>query len=368
MVYIFQICKVIAKSEESLLLHTLTHHLKTENKMINAKEVSDTTPISKKEDTNKNLNTKCSKKVEKCEDVEVKKGFQGITFVDFTSKKFPLVAKAFCESKTLSEVDSFPMYQCQHCDKQFPVKGAKDLHEASHIPEEYTACPKCNCHFTDSLRLQEHMQKHVSDVKFDEYLCTDQSDDNIMPQNYWLAQFGLIARDDIDKEIGVISMSAENLEKMDDSNSDKSSVKELKIDTDKEDECEVVSPMSAPNIKSEPNTPDDTKLRLTNFFIPSKSGNRESKSFLSLNAPKLSPSSQTVKQASPLAKTPLTDSLSYMKKLESSLTNRVHPPVFQCKHCDVILASPKDLEGNLHLFLLSSSSSYIIYLLYNEKE
>ncbi|XP_005101567.2 uncharacterized protein LOC101861292 [Aplysia californica] len=354
-------CQVVAKSEESLLLHTLTHHMPDEEladldtppKTGSSSETADGDNSSNNNNNNNDNNSNNN-----TDNDSIKSGFQELGFASFTTKKFPLIAKAFCESKTILKSESEPVFKCQECGKGFPVEGARDLHEASHLPEEYTTCPKCNCHFSDSLRLQEHMLKHVSDIKFDEYLSKHESEEEAMPQNYFLAQFGLISKDS-PEEIGQKhSIKTEDDESIDLSVNDNDdyamSDAEDRMDFDncKEEESEPCASPGVTAIKKEESA-TDSKLRLTNFFLPSsKSAVRvpETKGFpLLIHQTKQSdrPTSVPVRSSSESDDlSGQTDSQTTI--FESSVVARavVHPPVFPCKHCDVILASPKDLEAH----------------------
>lgn len=186
----FQSCKAVAKSEASLLLHTLKYH---EGECENAESVlkSDVDYTSPSLASYKSSSSSIFS-----ENTNNFVGFQNLGFVSFTSKKFPLIAKAFCESNPNTKAFRLPVYKCENCDLEFPVEGAMHLHEVSHVPEEYTVCPKCSCHFSEPSRLQEHMQKHVADLKFEEsFGQKDLEPEKYMLQYHFLAQFGLIPKE-----------------------------------------------------------------------------------------------------------------------------------------------------------------------------
>lgn len=55
-------------------------------------------------------------------------GFNDLTFVDFSSDKFPTIARAVCE-QSLHRPASGEAYQCTKCLRAFPCRSALDAHE-----------------------------------------------------------------------------------------------------------------------------------------------------------------------------------------------------------------------------------------------
>lgn len=55
-------------------------------------------------------------------------GFKDLTFVDFSSEKFPHIARYQCE-KNLHKVSGGLRFQCQRCSHAFPCSASLDIHE-----------------------------------------------------------------------------------------------------------------------------------------------------------------------------------------------------------------------------------------------
>lgn len=55
-------------------------------------------------------------------------GFKDLTFVDFSSEKFPHIARYQCE-KSLHKVSGGLKFQCQKCSHAFPCSASLDIHE-----------------------------------------------------------------------------------------------------------------------------------------------------------------------------------------------------------------------------------------------
>ncbi|KAH9491644.1 Ras-responsive element-binding protein 1 [Bulinus truncatus] len=278
-------CKTVAKSEQSLLLHIMTHHKKEESLAepdIKPGKKSPSSPSQSSSSStivsNNNVNISGSNT-----------GFQELGFASFTCRKFPLIAKAFCESNPKVKGSKQPVFKCNECSKEFPVEGAKDLHEASHIHEEYTKCPKCDCHFTESSRLQEHMLKHVADVKFEQILDKSGLVLDNLSQNHFLAQFGLMPKEDND------DMASHEHNGEDD-------------------------------IKCEPAS-EDMKLSMTD---DDEDDNDSLSSTHFLSAP--SAKSRPLMSSSPYDSESEHDSLM--------------PPTFPCKYCDKVLTSQQELKSH----------------------
>lgn len=54
-------------------------------------------------------------------------GFKDLTCVDFSSDKFPLIAKSMCEQGVHTPLSN--QYECPHCKRAFPCASAVDIHK-----------------------------------------------------------------------------------------------------------------------------------------------------------------------------------------------------------------------------------------------
>ncbi|XP_077982638.1 ras-responsive element-binding protein 1-like isoform X2 [Glandiceps talaboti] len=59
-------------------------------------------------------------------------GFQDLGFAEFSSAKFPLIAKAWCEKNVRRCSSTHQRHVCRTCNKAFPCSSALNLHVASH--------------------------------------------------------------------------------------------------------------------------------------------------------------------------------------------------------------------------------------------
>ena len=59
-------------------------------------------------------------------------GFFDLTFTDFSSKKFPLVAQNFCDEIARTSLTPFQEYECTTCHHSFPTPIALDIHCLTH--------------------------------------------------------------------------------------------------------------------------------------------------------------------------------------------------------------------------------------------
>nr|CAD7407068.1 unnamed protein product [Timema cristinae] len=55
-------------------------------------------------------------------------GFRDLTFVDFSSEKFPYIAKVMCEQSMHRATSAFHKFQCQKCARAFPCGSALSIH------------------------------------------------------------------------------------------------------------------------------------------------------------------------------------------------------------------------------------------------
>lgn len=64
-------------------------------------------------------------------------GFKDMTFVDFTSDKFPIIAKSLCEA-TLRQPITNQVFECLKCSRAFPCASALDMHSKDCYEEMQT--------------------------------------------------------------------------------------------------------------------------------------------------------------------------------------------------------------------------------------
>ncbi|XP_061661330.1 ras-responsive element-binding protein 1 isoform X2 [Syngnathoides biaculeatus] len=63
-------------------------------------------------------------------------GFNDLSFVDFSCKKFARVAQVWCETNLRRCVGKFHRFVCESCDKAFPLRPALDLHKSAAHPAD----------------------------------------------------------------------------------------------------------------------------------------------------------------------------------------------------------------------------------------
>lgn len=59
--------------------------------------------------------------------INVQQGFKDINFVDFTSEKFPIIAKSLCEQSIRTPITN-QKYECPMCYRAFPCASAVEIH------------------------------------------------------------------------------------------------------------------------------------------------------------------------------------------------------------------------------------------------
>lgn len=89
-------------------------------------------------------------------------GFHDLAFMDFTSKKFSLVSKSYCEQNIKRPSSAFHIFECPMCKKAFPCSRALKLHLQAHESKIGTFCHSCQCDFAAAPFLQVHQLKHRS--------------------------------------------------------------------------------------------------------------------------------------------------------------------------------------------------------------
>ncbi|KAL1426270.1 hypothetical protein MTO96_018325 [Rhipicephalus appendiculatus] len=85
-------------------------------------------------------------------------GFHDLTFVDFSTGKFSLIAKSLCESQARRPSSAFHTFECNLCKRAFPCSSALRLHAQAH--GRGTFCPSCSCDFPSPRFLEAHQLKH----------------------------------------------------------------------------------------------------------------------------------------------------------------------------------------------------------------
>ena len=87
-------------------------------------------------------------------------GFHDLGFVDFSTVKFPLIAKAWCEKNTRRSSSVFHDFSCSSCRKSFPCGSALKLHNNSHSSDHKSHCEECECDYASNAAFALHYQKH----------------------------------------------------------------------------------------------------------------------------------------------------------------------------------------------------------------
>ncbi|CAG0879321.1 unnamed protein product [Cyprideis torosa] len=82
----------------------------------------------------------------------IKDGFEDLCSVDFSSEKFPLVAKTVCEKTVRKPVLSVKQkFQCDKCERAFPCQSALSLHVQSHAFQKSEVSEKSENMKSDNL-------------------------------------------------------------------------------------------------------------------------------------------------------------------------------------------------------------------------
>lgn len=70
--------------------------------------------------------------------INVQQGFKDMTFVDFTSEKFPMIAKSMCEQSIRTPITN-QKYECPMCYRAFPCASAVEIHLKDCRSENFAA-------------------------------------------------------------------------------------------------------------------------------------------------------------------------------------------------------------------------------------
>lgn len=105
---------------------------------------------------------------------QITQGFKDLTFVDFSSEKFPLIAKQMCEQSVRMPVTN-QKYECSKCNRAFPCASAVDIH--------ITACG-----LSPQQQLQHHLPLHgesPKDFSIRKRLCSDTSEEEAKRDDFF---------------------------------------------------------------------------------------------------------------------------------------------------------------------------------------
>uniref|UniRef100_A0A336M7Z1 CSON013320 protein n=1 Tax=Culicoides sonorensis TaxID=179676 RepID=A0A336M7Z1_CULSO len=89
----------------------------------------------------------------------VTQGFKDLTFVDFSSEKFPIIAKSLCE-QSLRQTIANQVYECLKCSRAFPCASALDMHSKD-----------CYDDKTPSKRVRNMSETSEEDAKRDDFFA-----------------------------------------------------------------------------------------------------------------------------------------------------------------------------------------------------
>ena len=88
-------------------------------------------------------------------------GFYDLSFTDFSSRKFSLIAKSFCEHNLRKASSQYHDFECNKCKRAFPCGSALNLHQSTH--EGQTYCQLCRHDFDTPALYMAHQIKHRFD-------------------------------------------------------------------------------------------------------------------------------------------------------------------------------------------------------------
>ena len=88
-------------------------------------------------------------------------GFYDLSFTDFSSRKFSLIAKSFCEHNMRTSSSPYHQFECDKCKRAFPCGSALNLHQSTHDGQTY--CQLCRHDFATPSLYLSHQIKHRFD-------------------------------------------------------------------------------------------------------------------------------------------------------------------------------------------------------------
>ncbi|XP_023932284.1 uncharacterized protein LOC106169188 [Lingula anatina] len=87
-------------------------------------------------------------------------GFFDLSFAEFSTQKFPLVAKAWCEEHQRVSSSAFHNFTCNVCQKSFPCASSFELHNQTHTEITRSKCTQCGTDVETHVALLIHELKH----------------------------------------------------------------------------------------------------------------------------------------------------------------------------------------------------------------
>ena len=128
-------------------------------------------------------------------------GFQDLTFVDFSAKKFPQISRVLCESQRRRLAGASIGFSCEHCKHVFPCKSALEVHQCTHFPQYNTNCTACDCRFDSAGECELHSLVHVAESVLTAYTnreCkADEDIHDVMVQEEYMIMLGLKAKQNL---------------------------------------------------------------------------------------------------------------------------------------------------------------------------
>ena len=220
------------KNERDLDVHTMSNRRKI--KTLNNNNIYEY-ENSKKGENRKRLTTSDGNAKYKIDRLNVKNvpkviGFQDINFIDFSSQKFPLIAKNICEESIHLSKDDFS-FDCPHCERAFPCDSALEIHVQTCENNDKKIFPKL-----------EKKNKRKSTPKFHPQHSTESDSDDCL-ENMELNVT------ELQRKAFFNSLDLRNTEKCDNNNDDDtdSNKKSAKSDS-KTDLADIQSILSVTNI------------------------------------------------------------------------------------------------------------------------
>ncbi len=89
-------------------------------------------------------------------------GFADLCFTQFSTDKFALVARAWCEVFPRRASSIFFNYTCIDCERAFPCPSALAVHRNAHVPGNTVNCVECQVWFDSPTQQRIHQLKHAA--------------------------------------------------------------------------------------------------------------------------------------------------------------------------------------------------------------